>query len=390
MTDPMIPAAHPIIGEEEVEAASAVLRSGMLAQGPQVAAFEEEFADALAPGCRAVAVNSGTSALHLGLLAAGIGPGDEVIVPSFTFAATANSVAITGAAPVFADIDPASFCLDPAAVEAAITPRTAAIMPVHLYGHPAAMAELTALADRHGLALFEDAAQAHGATLGGRFVGTFGAFGAFSLYPTKNMTSGEGGMVTTADSELARRVRLLRNQGMETRYANEVVGLNNRMTDLNASIGRVQLRRLADWTRQRRANAATLDRLIASGLEEAGLPASGPDAVVVVPSVAPGAAPVYHQYTIRLSGATGAQRDAVVARLRDEFHVGSGVFYPIPNHRLPSLARFAPGLDLPETERAAREVVSLPVHPSLTGADLERIARAVVACAQGQSAGAGA
>ncbi|MDU5164396.1 MAG: DegT/DnrJ/EryC1/StrS aminotransferase family protein, partial [Actinomyces sp.] len=167
MTQPFIPPARPLIGEEEIDAVAAVMRTGMIAQGPQVAAFEDEFVAAFVPGTRAVAVNSGTSALHLGLLAAGIGPGDEVIVPSFTFAATANSVAITGATPVFADIDPLTFTLSPAAVEASITPRTRAIMPVHLYGHPAPMDALQAIATEHGLMIFEDAAQAHGATLHG-------------------------------------------------------------------------------------------------------------------------------------------------------------------------------------------------------------------------------
>ena len=259
MTRAFIPPARPLIGEEEIEAVAAVMRTGMIAQGPQVAAFEEEFAAALVPGTRAVAVNSGTSALHLGLLAAGIGPGDEVIVPSFTFAATANSVAITGATPVFADIDPRTFTLSPAAVEAAITPHTRAIMPVHLYGHPAPMDALQAIADAHGLLLFEDAAQAHGATLRGRAVGSFGAFAAFSFYPTKNMTSGEGGMVTSTDPSVIRGVKLARNQGMETRYANEIVGLNNRMTDIHAAIGRVQLTKVGAWTRARQDNAAFLD-----------------------------------------------------------------------------------------------------------------------------------
>ena len=364
MTRELIPAAHPLIGEEEVAAVSAVLRSGMVAQGPQVAAFEEEFSAALVDGAEAVAVNSGTSALHLGLLAAGIGAGDEVIVPSFTFAATANSVAVTGASPVFADIDPETFCLDPDAVEAAITPRTRAVMPVHLYGHPAAMDRILALAERHGLAVFEDAAQAHGATLGGTRVGTFGTFGAFSLYPTKNMTSGEGGMVTTRVPEVARRVRLLRNQGMERRYANELVGLNNRMTDIHAAIGRVQLGKVEAWTEQRRANAAFLDAHLEG---------------VVVPPVAAGAEHVYHQYTIRVQG---GERDRFQQALREEWQIGSGVYYPIPNHRLPSLEHFAPGLDLPETERAAREVLSLPVHPALSSADLERIVEGVNACAK--------
>lgn len=361
---PFIPPAKPIIGDEERAAVDAVLRSGMIAQGPQVAAFEEEFSAELLGGRTAVAVSSGTSGLHLGLLAAGVGPGDEVIVPSFTFAATANSVALTGATPVFVDIEPEHFCLDPAAVAAAITERTAGILPVHLYGHPADLPALAEVARRHGVKLFEDAAQAHGASLHGTLVGTVGDFAMFSLYPTKNMTSGEGGMVACADPEIARRVRLLRNQGMERQYENELVGLNERMTDIHAAIGRVQLTKLAGWTEQRRRNAAFLDAHLTG---------------VTVPPVAEGARHVYHQYTVRLAGADGAERDRLVAALREEHQVGSGVYYPIPNHRLPSLRGYAEGVELPVTDRAAAEVFSLPVHPSLSPGDLERIVAAVAA-----------
>lgn len=355
MTHSPIPAAKPIIGDEERAAVDRVLQSGMMAQGPEVAAFESEFSNALVDGRNCVAVNSGTSGLHLGLLAAGVGAGDEVIVPSFTFAATANSVALTGATPVFVDIEPDYFCLDPAAVEAAITERTVGIMPVHLYGHPADMTALTEIAAKHGLKIFEDAAQAHAATWQGKPVGTFGDFAMFSLYPTKNMTSGEGGMVSTGDDEFARRVRLLRNQGMERQYENELVGLNNRMTDIHAAIGRVQLTKLAGWTAQRKANAAFLD----ANLEG-----------VVVPPVAEGAGHVYHQYTIRVP----QDRDGFAKALREDYGVGCGVYYPIPNHRLPSFAR---SLDLPQTEKAALEVLSLPVHPSLSQDDLDRIVSAV-------------
>ena len=254
MSQDFIPAAKPIIGDEERAAVDRVLRSGMLAQGPEVAAFEQEFSQRFVDGRACVAVNSGTSGLHLGLLAAGIGPGDEVIVPSFTFAATANSVALTGATPVFADIEPDHFCLDPAAVAAAVTPRTKAIMPVHLYGHPADMDALGALAAEHGLQLFEDAAQAHGATLRrhARWAPS-ATFAMFSLYPTKNMTSGEGGMVSRRPTTVERQLRLLRNQGMEQQYENEVVGFNARMTDLHAAIGRVQLTKVGGWTAQRQA-----------------------------------------------------------------------------------------------------------------------------------------
>lgn len=350
-----IPAAKPLVGEAEVTAVSAVLRSGGLAQGREVSAFEEEFAAQLAPGTTAVAVNSGTAALHLGLLAAGIGFGDEVLVPSFTFAATANAVALTGATPVFVDIDPRTFCIDPAAAEAAIGERTCAMLPVHLYGHPANMTALAAIASRRGLALFEDAAQAHGASWEGVPVGSASSFGAFSLYPTKNMTSGEGGMITASDENLVRKARLLRNQGMETRYANEVIGFNARMTDVHAAIGRVQLTKLQNWTAARQANAAYLD----AHLRGVGLPA-----------VDPMASHVYHQYTIRIP----EDRDGFARALNDEFRVGCGVYYPTPVHRLRS---FSLDLDLPETARASREVLSLPVHPGLDGSDLERIAEAV-------------
>ena len=362
-----IPAARPLIGAEERAAVDAVLAGGMVVQGPQVAAFEEEFSARVVGGAHCVAVNSGTSAQHLAALASGAGADREaeVIVPSFTFAATANSVAITGARPVFADIDPVTFTLDPASVEAAVTERTIAIEVVHLYGLPADMPRILDIARRHGLAVWEDCAQAHAAAIGDEPVGAFGAWGSFSFYPTKNMTSLEGGMVSTADAELARRVRLLRNQGMERQYANEVVGLNNRMTDVAAAVGRVQLTRLAGWTAARRANAAALD----AGL--AGAPG------VVTPHVPPGYTHVYHQYTIRLEGASAAERDDVARVLREQWRIGTGVYYPIPNHRLPSLAPYAPGLDLPGTERAARECLSLPVHPSLSEADLERIVRAV-------------
>ena len=355
MSKDFIPPAKPIIGQEERDAVDRVLASGQLAQGSEVAAFENEFSSVLLDGRASVAVNSGTSGLHLGLLAAGIGPGDEVIVPSFTFAATANSVALTGATPVFADIELEHFCLDPASVEEKITDRTKGIMPVHLYGHPFNVEAFEALAAKHGVALFEDAAQAHGAKANGRRVGTFGTFAMFSLYPTKNMTSGEGGMVSTGDAEVERRLRLLRNQGMERQYENELVGFNNRMTNIHAAIGRVQLTKVLGWTDQRRANAAFLDANIEG---------------VVTPRVAEGYEHVYHQYTVRVAD----DRDGFVKALREEHNVGSGVYYPIPNHRL---APFRTSDDLPVTEQAAAEVVSLPVHPSLSQDDFERIVEAV-------------
>jgi perosamine synthetase len=356
----MIPAARPLIGDEERAAVDRVMRSGMLAQGPEVKAFEEEFGAELVGGLHCVAVNSGTSALHMALIAMGVGPGDEVIVPSFTFAATANAVALAGATPVFADIEADSFCLAVDAVEAALTDATRAVMPVHLYGQPADMTTLMALAERHGLQVLEDAAQAHGAAVGDAPVGTIGITGAFSLYPTKNMTSGEGGIVSTASAEIARTVRLLRNQGMERRYENEVVGFNTRMTDVHAAIGREQLKKLPAWTKQRQDNAAFLDASLRG---------------VQTPPVREGATHVYHQYTIRVPG---HDRDRFVAELAER-GVGSGVYYPTPVHRLPS---FGLSLDLPETERAAAEVISLPVHPALSGEQLETVVETVNAVAR--------
>ncbi|WP_186760177.1 DegT/DnrJ/EryC1/StrS aminotransferase family protein [Arthrobacter alpinus] len=355
MSQDFIPAAKPIIGAQERAAVDAVMASGMLAQGAEVAAFEREFSQVLLDGRPSVAVNSGTSGLHLGLLACGVGAGDEVIVPSFTFAATGNAVALTGATPVFADIELDYYALDLAHVESLITENTKGIMPVHLYGHPFAADAFAALAAKYGIDLYEDAAQAHGAALNGQLVGTFGKFGMFSLYPTKNMTSGEGGMVSTSDATVERNLRLLRNQGMDKQYENEIVGFNNRMTDLHAAIGRVQLTKIMDWTRQRQDNAAFLNANLDG---------------VQTPKVADGARHVYHQYTIRVPQG----RDQMHARLRSEFNIGSGVYYPVPNHRLPSFNRKQ---ELPNTEIAAQEVLSLPVHPSLTPNDLERIVTAV-------------
>jgi dTDP-4-amino-4,6-dideoxygalactose transaminase len=350
-----IPVANPQIGEEEIEAVTRVLRSGNLAQGPEVAAFEEDFSKRVVNGLHSIAVNSGTSALHLSLLAAGIGPGDEVIVPSFTFAATANAVALTGATPVFADIEPDYFCLDPSAAEAFISPRTAAIMPVHLYGHPAALDRFSEICNKYGLLLIEDAAQAHGASLHNRPVGTWGAAASFSFYPTKNMTSGEGGMITTADHEISRKARLLRNQGQERKYENEIVGLNNRMTDIHAAIGRVQLSKLAMWNEKRRANAQFLTTHIQG---------------VITPKESPGAHHVYHQYTIRVSG---MDRNKFAEELAKR-GIGSGVYYPIPNHRLPAYNR---NINIPITEQMASQCLSLPVHPTLNISDLERIVDSV-------------
>ena len=353
----MIPAAKPIIGDEEREAVDRVLRSGMLAQGPEVKAFEAEFS-AHVGGRHCVAMNSGTSALHLGFIAAGIEPGDEVIVPSFSFAATANAVVLAGGVPIFGDVDPRTFNLDPDHVETLITKKTKAIMPVHLYGHIAAMDRFDEISSKYGVKIIEDAAQGHLASLNGRNAGEFGVVASFSFYPTKNMTSGEGGMVVTDSAEVARNLRLLRNQGQEIRYQNEIIGFNTRMTDIHAAIGRVQLTKLPGWTKKRQENAAYLNAHLKG---------------VVVPYLQPGTTHSYHQYTIRIPGGSAQKRDAFMAAITAK-GVGCGVYYPTPIHRLPS---FNLSLNLPETELVIKECVSLPVHPSLSTQELETIVSVV-------------
>jgi perosamine synthetase len=354
----LIRLGRPSIGIAERRSVMRVLRSGNLAQGAEVDSFEREFSSVVVSDHPVVAVNSGTSGLVLGLIAAGVGPGNEVVVPSFTFAATPNAVALTGAKPVFCDIEADTFSLSPTMLEAVITPRTVGVMPVHMFGHPARMPEILSIAASHGLKVFEDAAQAHGADIDGKKVGTFGEFGVFSLYPTKNMTSGEGGMVSYSSPELGRKIRLLRNQGMEVRYQNELVGFNMRMSDVHAAIGRPQLKKLERWTNIRRANADFLSRGIA-GLE--------------TPLEVEGYRHVYHQYTLRIP----EERDRFSSALATEYGIESGIYYPVPTHRLPAFARTSEGLHLPESDRASQEVLSIPVHPQLRLRDLERVATAI-------------
>ena len=352
---PAIPIARPLVGQEEKDLVWQVLESGSLAQGPRVRELEERFADFVGVP-HAVATSSGTTALHLALLALDIGPGDEVITTPFTFIASANSILYTGARPVFVDVDAASFNIDPAQVEAAITPRTRAIMPVDLYGQPADLPALTEIAERHGLALVEDACQAHGAEIAGRSAGGWG-IGAFSFYPTKNMTTGEGGMVTLLDASLAERIRLLREHGMRVRYHHESVGYNFRMTDVHAAIGLVQLAKLPALNERRRQIARRYS------VELRG---------VVVPREDPRATHVYHQYTLRVG-----DRDRFVERLA-EAGVGTGIYYPVPVHRQRAYAELGYADErFPVAERLASEVVSIPVHPGLDDADVQRVIEAV-------------
>lgn len=338
----------------------AVLDSGQLAQGPVVEAFENEFASWCGVK-HAVAVNSGTAALHLVMLAHGIGNGDEVITTPFTFVASANAALFVGARPVLVDIEPVTFCLDPDRIEAAITPRTKAIMPVDLYGHPAQIPEIREIADRHGLVLIEDACQAHGAAIGPRKAGALGATATFSFYPTKNMTTAEGGMVTTDDDAIAEQVTLLRQHGAAHRYVHDQLGFNFRMTDIAAAIGRAQLAKLDRFNERRRRNASVLDE----GL--AGI------AGVTTPRERRGYRHVYHQYTVRIE----RDRDAFQAKLR-EAGIGTAVHYPIPVHRQPFYAHNGyDRLSMPLAEAAAAQVLSLPVHPALSDEDLDRVIESV-------------
>ena len=344
-----IPIAKPQINWREQLAVMRVLKSGSLAQGPEVKLFEGEFSKIVGDR-ECVAVNSGTSALHVSLLALGIGSGDEVILPSFTFAATANVVALVGATPVFVDIDPKTFCIDADLIQSAISKKTKAIIVVHLYGLAADMTKILEIAKINSLLVVEDAAQAHLASIDNKNVGTFGDAAAFSFYPTKNMTSGEGGMVVLKNSKDARVCRLLRNQGMESKYQNEVIGFNLRMTDIHAAIGRCQLRKLSEATEKRIKNAQYLSQKLNSEF---------------IPYVPTGFKHVFHQYTVRVKD---NRNDFSVAL--QNMGIGNGVYYPTQVHKLPS---FDLDLILRETELATREVLSLPVHPSLTKRQLIRI-----------------
>ena len=362
----MIPIARPQIGEAEKKAVLEVLDSGMLVQGPRVKRLEERFAEVC--GTRyAVATSSGTTALHIALLAHDIGPGDEVITTPFTFISTVNAILFVGAKPVFVDIEEETFNINPALIEAAVTPRTRAIIPVHLYGYPCDMDAVMEIAQRHdrsaersrrSLVIVEDAAQAVSATYKGRATGSFGT-GCFSLYATKNIMSGEGGMITTDDEKLAERCRLLRSHGMRRRYYYEFLGYNFRMSDLHAAIGLAQMDRLEEFTAKRRANAAYLSAHIES---------------VVTPRVREGYEHVWHQYTVRVDG--GRDRDAAVRQL-NEAGVGTGIFYPVPAHQHAYVRDVVGEVSLPVTERLAGEVISLPVHPGLSQANLETIVAAV-------------
>lgn len=356
-----VPISKPLIGEEEKQAVLRVLDSGRLAQGPRVRAFEEAFAAACGVP-EAVALSSGTAALMVALLAHDVGPGDEVITSPFTFVATANVILLVGARPVFVDVREDDFNVDPALIEGRITAKTKALLPVHLFGQTCDMDAIMDIAHRHGLAVIEDACQAHGATYKGRAAGSFG-HGCFSFYATKNMTTGEGGMITTNDKKIADRARLLRDHGQTSRYHTEAIGYNLRLTEVAAAIGEVQLGRLAEFNERRRANARYLSERLRG---------------VILPAEHENRRHVYHQYTVRIPSPDGspAQRDAVAARLH-EAGIQAQIYYPVPVHCQPPYRKLGYADSLPFAERLSREVLSLPVHPAVTEQDLGRIVSTV-------------
>jgi dTDP-4-amino-4,6-dideoxygalactose transaminase len=352
----MIPIAKPLMGEEEKQGILEVLDSGMLAQGPKVQALEEAFA-AYCGVKHAVATASGTTALHLALLAHEIGEGDEVITSPFTFISSANSILFTGARPVFVDIDPLTFNLDPRKIQRAITRHTKAVMPIHLFGVTADMGPVMEIAQAHDLSIIEDACQAHGAEYRGKRAGSFGT-GCFSFYPTKNMTTAEGGMITTDDEEIADACRVARQHGMRRRYYHDELGYNFRMTDVHAAIGLAQFQKLERFNEARIANA----RFLSQHLEG-----------VVTPVVPAGYRHVFHQYTIRVPD---GRRDKLREALAEQ-GIGTGVYYPVPVHRQRVYVERGYDDAHPQSERAAHEVLSLPVHPALTQEDLRSVVEAV-------------
>ncbi len=353
----MIPTARPDVGPDEAAAVAAVLASGMLAQGTRVAELEERWAAYV--GVRhAIAVSNGTVAEMCIFAGLGLGAGDEVITVSHTFNATVSAILSSGATPVFIDIEPGTYLMDAAQLEAAITPRTKAICPVHLFGLVCDMRAIVEVAERHGLTIVEDACQAHGATFDGRKAGSWGP-AAFSLYATKNMTTGEGGFVTTDDDRLADWIRMYRNQGMRERYRHEILGYNFRLTDIGAAIGLVQFEKLERNTAHRQEIAARYDAAFA-------------DLPITRPTVPAGRTHVYHQYTIGV----GPVRDALVADLAAH-GVGTGIYYPIPVHRQPYIVERGIHADLPVTDAAAATILSLPIYPSLTEAELVTVIDAV-------------
>ena len=360
MADIKVSIASPVIEDEEINAVIDVMKSGMIAQGPKVIEFEEDFAKFV--GAKyGIATNSGTSALHVALLAAGIGEGDEVITSPFTFAATGNSILYTGARPVFVDIDPETFTIDPSKIEEAITDKTKAIMPVQLYGQSADMDAIMKIAKENDLIVIEDAAQAHGAEYKGEKVGNLGDMACFSFYPTKNMTTSEGGMITTNNEEFAENAKVYRAHGSATKYHHDVLGYNFRMTDIGAAIGIEQLKKLDSFNDKRIENAKYLNE----GLADCDL--------VETPVVKDGYKHVYHQYTIKVKD---GKRDELSDYLIEN-GIGNGIYYPIPLYNQVLYTNMGYNQSLAVTDEIVKDVLSLPIHAKLTKFDLDLIIKTI-------------
>ena len=350
------------IDDECTRAVLDTIKSGQIAQGPRVEEFEKAFAAYI--GVKyGIAVSSGTAALHAALMAAGIGPGDEVITTSFSFIATANCCLFVGAKPVFADIDANTFNITPRSIEEKITPRTRAVIIVDLYGQACDMDEITALCRKNNLVLIEDACQAHGAEYKKKKVGSFG-IGCFSFYPTKNMTTGEGGMITTDDEEILRKAHLVRQHGQSRRYVHDVLGYNFRMTDIAAAMGICQLKKLDEVNAVRINNAKVLTDHIS---QVKGL---------IPPFIASCRNHVFHQYTIRVTEDYKYYRDELQQKLLEN-GISTIIYYPTPIHRQPSFKALGYQENLPVTETVTRQVLSLPVHPGLTRSDLNKIVEVI-------------
>lgn len=358
-----IPIAKPIIGEDEINEAVKVLKSGELTQGRWVEQFEGDFAKFIQTKF-AVATSSGTTALYLALLALDIGPGDEIITTPFTFIASANSILYTGAKPVFVDIDPKTFNIDPDKIEQNLTSKTRAILPVHLYGLPADMDKITKTAKKHKLFVLEDCAQAHGAMVGNSLVGSFGDLASFSFYSTKNMTTGEGGMITTNNEVLAKKIRKLRNHGMEIRYNHDILGFNFRMTNMAAAIGIHQLKKLKTFNKKRAENA----QFFTDNLSKV----NG----IQTPFIPSGLTHVFHQYTILIK--EGKEKREKLIEYLSKNGVGSMIYYPIPVHKQKFMRPLYPNLRLKNAETVADQVLSLPIHPAVKKEELARIANLII------------
>jgi perosamine synthetase len=364
----LIPINLPKIGEEEIQAVVKVMRTGPLTNalgaGPMVTQFEKNYAK-FAGVKHAVAANTGTAALHMAVASVGVKPGDEVILPSFTFVATAEAVVIAGGKPVFADIDPETYCLSSAAAEKAVTKKTRAILPVDLYGFPVDVKPLREIAEKHGLAVVEDAAQAHGAEREGKPAGGFADAACWSLYASKNMTTGEGGVVTTDNDKIDETLRMVRTHGEKAKYASEMLGNNYRMPEIEAAIGVVQLEKLPTFASKRRANAEKLSEILKKSEK------------LCLPSDPKGGRHSWYLYTARLYNRAESERNRILGDLKKK-EIGAEAYYVNPVHQMPYYRNNFGARKLPETEKAAKQVFSLPIHPGVTQEQVEFIGKTVL------------